>query len=122
METLRVPAVAVTVGAPPQPFTTFGVAAITTPAGSVSLKVRFVRAAAPPGLVTGNVSVLACPTPTAAGANALVSAGWLCTESPELVTALVTRAVAPMFPAAFVYGPPTTLMVTPTVVTQKPRA
>src|SRR5438094_749199 len=51
MVKVPVPAVAVTVGAPPQPFTTFGVAAITRLAGSVSVKVRPVRAGDPAGHV-----------------------------------------------------------------------
>src|SRR5450631_1407695 len=89
-----VPAVAVMAGAPPQLFTTFGTAAITTPAGSVSVKVSAVRAGAPAGLAMENVSVLVCPTPTVAGAKALVSAGSAWTARPELVTALVTCAVA----------------------------
>src|SRR5450432_1048624 len=75
MAKVPVPAVAVTVGAPPQLFTTFGTAAITRPPGSVSVKVSAVRAGAPAGLAMANVSVLVCPTPTVAGANALVSAG-----------------------------------------------
>src|SRR5258708_7859467 len=90
------PAVAVMVGAPPQLFTTFGTDAITTPAGSVSLKVSPVLAGDPAGFVIVKVSVLVCPTPTVVSAKALVSAGRLCTVSPELVTLLVTRAVAPM--------------------------
>src|SRR5260221_3794344 len=63
-----VPAVAVMVGAPPQAFTTFGTVAITTPAGSASLKVSAERAGDPAGLVTVNVSVDVWPTPTVAGA------------------------------------------------------
>src|SRR5450432_2837156 len=115
MVKVPVPAVAVMVGAPPQLFTTFGTAAITTPPGSASLKVRLVRAGEAAGLVTVNVSVLVCPTPIVVGANALVSAGTGCTVSDEAVTLLVTRAVAPMLAALFVYGPPTTLEVTSTV-------
>src|SRR5450631_414274 len=97
------PAAAVMVGAPPQLFTTFGTAAITTPAGSASLKVRLVRAGAAAGLVIVKVRVEACPTPTVAGTNALVRAGRLCTVRQLAVTALVTRAVAPMLPAALVW-------------------
>src|SRR5476649_2300954 len=111
---VAVPAVAVMVGAPPQLFTTFGTAAITTPPGSASLKVRLVRAGEAAGLVTVNVRVEVCPTPIVVGANALVSAGTGCTVSDEAVTLLVTRAVAPMFAALFVYGPPMTFEVTST--------
>ena len=96
MVKVPVPAVAVTVGVPPQLLTTFGVAAISTLAGSASLKVRLVRAGVAAGLVIVKVSVLVCPTPIVAGANPFVSAGRLCTVRPELVTPLVTRAVAPM--------------------------
>src|SRR5471032_140602 len=115
MVKVAVPATAVTVGAPPQLFTTFGTAAITTPAGSASLKVSAVRAGEPAGLVTVKVRVEVCPTPMVAGANALVSDGTGCTVSDEGVTLLVTRAVAPMLAALFVYGPPITLEVTSTV-------
>src|ERR1700694_2114911 len=117
MVKVPVPAAAVTVGAPPQLFTTFGAAAITTPAGSASLKVREVRAGEPAGLVTVNVSVEVCPTPPVVGANALASEGTGCTLSDDGVTLLVTRAVAPMLAALLVYGPPTTLEVTSTVIT-----
>ena len=85
-----------------QLFTTFGVAAITTPAGSASLKVRLVRAGEPAGLETVNVSVLGWPTPIVVGANALASDGTGCTVSDEDVTLFVTRAVAPMLAALFV--------------------
>ncbi len=119
MANVPVPEVAVTVGAPPQPFRTFGVAAITRPAGSASLKVSPVRAGAPAGLVIVKVSVEDWPTPTVDGAKALVSAGTLCTVRLLAVTALVTRAVPVMFAAAFVYGPPTTLEVTSTVTTHE---
>src|SRR5476651_2044067 len=61
MVKVAVPAVAVMVGAPPQLFTTFGTAAITTPAGNASLKVSAARAGAPAGLAMANVSVLVCP-------------------------------------------------------------
>ncbi len=119
MVKVPVPAVAVTVGAPPQPFTTFGVAAITRLAGKVSLKVRLVRAGEPAGLVMVKVSVEVCPTPTVVGAKALVSAGTLCTVSPELVTLLVSRAVPPMLALVLLYGPPTTFDVTSTVTTHE---
>src|SRR5438034_3984560 len=119
MVKVPVPAVAVTVGAPPQLFTTFGVPAITTLAGSVSVKVRLVLAGDPAGLVMVKVSVLVCPTPTVVGAKALVSAGRGCTVRPELVTLLVTRAVALMLALVLLYGPPTTLDVTSTVTTQE---
>src|SRR5476649_2912472 len=75
MVKVPVPATAVMVGAPPQLFTTFGTAAITTPPGSASLKVSAVRAGEPTGLVTVNVRVEVCPTPMVAGANTLVSDG-----------------------------------------------
>src|SRR5258708_39419197 len=93
------PAAPVRVGVPPQEFAMFGAAAITTPAGSVSLKVRPVRAGAPAGLASVNVSVEDWPTPMVAAANALVSGarGW--TVRPLEVTALVTRAVPPMLAA-----------------------
>src|SRR5258706_9120030 len=93
MVKVPVPAVAVMVGTPPQLFTTFGVAAITRLAGSVSVKVSPVLAGAPAGLEMVKVSVAVCPTPTVVGAKALVSAGRLCTVSPELATLLVIRAV-----------------------------
>ncbi len=116
---VAVPAAAVTVGAPPQAFTTFGVAAITRPAGSASLKVRLVRAGAPAGFEIVKVSVEVCPTPIVAGAKAFASDGTACTVRLEAVTELVTRAVAVMLAAAFVYGPPTTLEVTSTVTTHE---
>src|SRR5450432_1412144 len=114
MVKVPVPATAVTVGAPPQLFTTFGTAAITTPAGSASLKVSALRAGEPAGLVTVKVRVDVCPTPIVAGTNALVSAGWLCTVRPLEVTLLVTCAVAPILAAVLLYGPPTTFEVTST--------
>src|SRR5206468_2101991 len=119
MVKVPVPAVAVTVGAPPQPFTTFGVAAITRPAGRASLKVSPARAGAPAGFVTVNVSVEVRPTPTVDGAKALVSAASACTVSPLEVTALVTCASALMFAAVLLYGPPATLEVTSTVTTHE---
>src|SRR5438552_8117731 len=97
-----VPAVAVIVGAPPQLFTTFGVPAMSTLAGSASLKVRPVRAGEPAGLVMVKVSVAVCPTPIVAGANALASAGSGWTERQLLVAPFVTRAVAPMLAAPLV--------------------
>src|SRR5471032_3323969 len=114
MVKVPVPAVAVTVGAPPQLFTTFGTAAITTPAGSASLKVSALRAGDPAGLVTVKVRVEVCPTPIVAGTNALVSDGWLCTVRPLEVTEFVMRAVALMFALVLLYGPPGTLEVTST--------
>src|SRR5258706_1226769 len=117
MVKVPVPAVAVMVGAPPQLLTTFGTAAITRLAGKTSLKVSPVRAGEPAGLVMVKVSVLACPTPIVAGANALVSAGRLCTVSPELTTLLVVLAVPSMLALVLLYGPPTTLDVTSTVTT-----
>src|SRR5476649_596429 len=83
MVKVPVPAVAVMAGAPPQLFTTFGTAAITTPAGNASLKVSDVRAGDPAGFATVKVRVEVCPTPMVEGANALVSAGWLCTVRPD---------------------------------------
>src|SRR5882672_2011564 len=119
MVKVPVPAAAVTVGAPPQLFTTFGVPAITTLAGSASLKVSPLLAGDPAGLVMAKVSVEVCPTPTVVGAKALVSAGRGWTVSPELVTLLVTRAVPPMLALVLLYGPPITLEVTSTVITQE---
>src|SRR5882672_6657819 len=119
MVKVLVPAVAVIVGAPPQLFTTFGVAAITRLAGNVSVKVSPVRAGDPAGLAMVKVSVDVWPTPTVVGAKALVSAGRACTVSPELVTLLVMCAVAPMLALALLYGPPTTLDVTSTVMTHE---
>src|SRR5260221_369927 len=110
---------AVTVGAPPQLSVTLGAAAITRPAGSVSLNVRPLRAGAPAGFAIVKLSVAACPTPIVTGANALVRDASGCTVRPLAVTALVTRASALMLPAAFVYGPPTTLDVTSTVTTHE---
>src|SRR5476649_1410757 len=116
------PATAVMVGAPPQLFTTFGTAAMTTPAGIASLKVRLVRAGEPAGLVTVKVRVEVCPTPIVAGTNALVSAGWLCTVRPLDVTEFVTCASALMFTAVLLYGPPITLEVTSTRTAQEATA
>src|SRR5471032_1515889 len=93
------PAAPVMVGAPAQPFTTFGVAAITTPAGRLSLNVRPVRTGAPAGFAIVKVCVEAWPTPIVTGANALVRVARGCTVRPELVTALVMRARALMLDA-----------------------
>src|SRR5438876_7139959 len=114
MVRVPVPAVAVIVGVPPQLLTTLGTAAMSTLAGSASLKVRPVRAGEAAGLVIVNVSVEVCPTPIAAGLKPLVSAGTGCTVNPDTVTLLVMRTVAPMFAAALLYGPPTVLDVTST--------
>src|SRR5450432_2654564 len=111
-----VPAVAVMVGAPPQLFTTFGTAAITTPAGNPSLKVSAVRAGEPAGLAMVKVRVDVCPTPTVVGANALASDGSGCTVRPELVTPLLMPATPLMLAAVLLYGPPITLEVTSTVI------
>src|SRR5258706_4407919 len=119
MVKVPVPAAAVMVGAPPQPFTTFGAAAITRLAGSESVNVSRVLAGPPAGLVMVKVSVAVCPTPTVVGAKAFVRAGRPCTVSPELVTLLVTRAVAPMLALVLLYGPPMTLDVTSTVTTHE---
>src|SRR5258706_8576873 len=97
------PATAVMVGAPPQPFTTPGAAASTTPAGNVSVKVRLVRAGDPTGLVMVKVRTELWPTPTVVGANAWVSAGNGCRARQLEVTELVTRASAPRLPAALVW-------------------
>src|SRR5258706_2030915 len=91
-----VPATAVTVGVPPQLFTTFGVPAITRLAGNVSVKVRPDLAGEPAGFVLLKVSVDVCSTPTVVGANAFASASRLCTVRAELVTLFVIRAVAPI--------------------------
>src|SRR5258706_2471608 len=109
-----VPATAVMVGVPPQPFTTFGAAASTRPAGNASLKVSAERAGDPAGLETVNVSVLVWPTPTVAGANALVSAGRLCTVRPLTVTLLVIRGRPLMLAAVLLYGPPGVLLTVST--------
>ena len=94
-----VPAVAVMVGVPPQPFTRpFGVP-IARPAGSVSVKVRPVRAGAPAGLVMVKVSTEFCPTPTVVGLKALVSVGSDCTVSVALTPAVSMRCVPEMFTA-----------------------
>ena len=96
-----VPAVAVMVGVPPQPFTSpFGVP-ITRPAGSASVKVRPVRAGAPAGFVMVNVRTDAWLTPTVVGLNAFVSVGSACTVRVALTPVVVTLA-APVMLAAFV--------------------
>src|SRR5438552_18393502 len=95
------------VGAPPQLLTTLGDAAMTTPAGNVSVKVSPVRAGEAAGLVTVKVSVALCPTPRVATLNAFVRDGSACTVRVEFVTLLVMRAVAPMLAAALVYAPTT---------------
>src|SRR5258708_39447207 len=92
---------------------------MTRPAGTVSLNVRLLRAGAAAAFAIVKVSVATWPTPRLAGAKAFVSEARLCTVRPLAVTALVTRAVAPMFAAALVYGPPTTLDVTSTVTTHE---
>src|SRR5438128_6543763 len=118
MVKVPVPAAAVMVGAPPQLLTTLGVAAMSTLAGSASLKVRLVRAGAAAGLVIVKVSVDTCPTPIVAGANALVSAGRLCTVRQLFVTAFVILAIEPMFAAPFVCvagSAPQLLLVVPDV-------
>src|SRR5476649_571021 len=92
------PATAVMVGAPPQLFTTFGIAAITTFAGNVSVKVSPLCAGDPAEFVMVKVSVELCATPTLIGTNALVSDG-LETVRPLEVTLFVTRAVAPILAA-----------------------
>src|SRR5258706_13698064 len=119
MAKVPVPAAAVTVGAPPQLFTTFGTAAMTRLAGRVSVKVSPGRAGEPAGVVIVKVSVLVWPTPTVVGAKALVSAGTLCTFRPEPATLLVILAVAPMVALVLLYGPPTTFEVTSTVTTHE---
>jgi len=72
---LLLPGVAVIVGVPPQLFTTFGVPAITTFAGSVSVNVSPVLAGVPAVLLIVNVRVLVCPTPIAVGLKAFVRVG-----------------------------------------------
>ncbi len=115
---MPLPAGAVKVGAPPQLFTTAGVLAITTLAGSVSVKVTPLLAGEPAALVIVKVSVEAWPMPMVVGAKALESDGvW--TVRPDEVTALVTCAVAVMLAAVLLYGPPTTVEVTSTVITHE---
>src|SRR5260221_655403 len=114
------------VGAPPQVFPTFGVDAITTPAGNASLKVRPVRAGEPAGFEIVNVRVLACPTPIVVGLKALASDGSGVTERQLAVTPLVRRAVEPMLAAPLVCEagvaaqlPLSVLEVTSTVITHE---
>src|SRR6185312_2223562 len=114
MAKLPVPATAVMVGAPPQLFTTFGVAAIASPACRASLKVSAVRAGEPAGLVTVKVSVAVWPTPRVDAEKAFVSDGRPCTVSPLEVTALVILAVPTMLRLVLLYGPPATFEVTST--------
>src|SRR5438094_4921919 len=54
-----------------------------------------------------------------AGANDFVAVGAPRTVSPLEVTLFVTRAVAPILAAVLLYGPPTTLEVTSTVIVQE---
>src|SRR5260221_686247 len=109
------PAAAVTTPVPDgHVVVTFGVAATSTLAGSVSVKLMPACDGLPAPLVSVKVSVEFCPTPTVDGANALVSAGSDCPVRPELVTLLAMRASALMLPAALLYGPPATLEVTST--------
>ncbi len=96
MAKVLAPATAVTVGAPPQLLTTFGVGAITRPAVKASLKVRFVLAGEPAGFVTVKVRVEIWPTPIGLVPKALFSDGTPCTESVLGVTLLVILAVPPM--------------------------
>src|SRR5260221_12208631 len=69
------PATAVTVGAPPQLLTTFGVAAITRFVVSASLKVSAVLAGEPAGLVRVKVRVEVPPASIGVGPNALFNDG-----------------------------------------------
>ncbi|MBL0140681.1 MAG: hypothetical protein IPP91_01105 [Betaproteobacteria bacterium] len=94
-----VPAVAVIVGVPPQPFTRPLGVPITAPAGSASVKVRPVRTGAPAGLLIVKVRTEFCPTPTVVGLNAFVSVGSACTVRVELTPEVSTRCVAEMLPA-----------------------
>src|SRR5258708_4065913 len=96
------PAAAVTVGAPPQLLTTFGVAAITRFVVSASLKVRPVRAGEPAGLVMVKVRVEVCPTPIGLVPKALFNDGTGCTVRQLAVALLVRRAVDPMLAAPLV--------------------
>ncbi len=96
------PAGAVSVGTPPQLFTTFGAGAITRPAVNASLKVSPVLAGEPAGLVRVKVSVDTCPTPIGLVPNALFTDGSDCTVRQLAVTLLVMRAAAPMLAAPLV--------------------
>src|SRR5260221_225902 len=82
---------------------TFGTAAITTPAGRLSVKVRLVRAGLAAGLVMVKVSLDVRPSPTGRGSDVLVRAGNICTVRQLAVTLLVTRAIAPTLPALLVW-------------------
>src|SRR5512139_180718 len=84
-----VPAVAVTTPVPDgQELVTFGVAAITTLAGRVSVKLMPDWAGLPAPFVSVKVSVETPPWLIVTGANAFASAGWT-TDSVWLVTPLV---------------------------------
>ena len=114
-----VPAVAVMVGVPPQPFTSpFGVP-ITRPGGKPSVKVRPVRAGAPAGFVIVKVRTEFCPTPTVDGLNAFVSVGSDCTVSVALTPEVVILAVPVMLAASVLAYVPATLLVTSTVTVQE---
>src|SRR5258708_12938291 len=93
------PAAAVTVGAPPQLLTTFGVAAIARFVVSASLEVRPVRAGEPAGLVMVKVRVEVCPTPIGLVPKALFNDGTGCTVRQLAVALLVRRAVDPIVAA-----------------------
>ena len=95
-----VPAVAVMVGVPPQPFTRpFGVP-IVRPGGNASVKVRPVRAGAPAGFAIVKVRTEFCPTPTVVGLKAFVSVGRACTVRVAFTPAVVTLAVPPILAAS----------------------
>ncbi len=95
---------------------TVGMAAITRPAVNASLKVRPVLAGAPAGLVMVKVSVETCPTPIGLVPKALFTDASDCTVIELAVTLLVMRAAEAMLALELVYGPPTTLEVTSTVI------
>src|SRR5260221_5218447 len=108
------PAAAVTVGAPPQLLTTFGVAAITTLVVSAAVKTTAVHAEEHAGLRLLKESALTWPTPIGLAPKPLLSDGSDCTVSELAVTLLVMRAGEAMLALVLVYGPPTTLEVTST--------
>jgi hypothetical protein len=85
----RVPLAAVNVGAPHAALAVgTGGLAIVMPAGSVSVNESPARAMAlAPVLSTVKASVVVCPMPTVAAANALVSAGCARTVSVPLAPA-----------------------------------
>src|SRR5438105_4965871 len=83
MVRVPVPAVAGIVGVQPQVLRTLGAAAMSTWAGSASLKVSPVRAGDPAGLVMVKVRAAVWPMPIVAGLKALVSTGTDCTVNPE---------------------------------------